>query len=349
MFHLWFTILSWAYGGVVFLRNLLYKTNIKKRFYYQKPKIITVGNLALGGTGKTPLVAYLVELLAKTHIIAILSRGYKRKSKGFQIVNQQTFALAVGDEPYLLYRKFLHNPNVMVAVCENRVEGISKIMAYRPNVSIIVLDDGFQHLSLVANLNILLTTFEQPFFQDHLLPLGRLREPRKAASRADIILVTKSPVNLTEVKIGPTQRAIQAYHKKKVPIFFTHIVYHKPIAIGSTTINTLPTELLLVTAIADPLPLRRYLASQEMNITHLAFRDHHWFDYKDILKIINLFNKLNNPDKAIITTEKDYIKLRENKWIDLLKSLPIFYIPIEVGFRKNRKGDFDQRIFKMLF
>ncbi|WP_243017987.1 MULTISPECIES: tetraacyldisaccharide 4'-kinase [Candidatus Cardinium] len=341
-------ILSWSYGGVVSLRNLLYDKKIKKRFYYKKPKVISIGNLSLGGTGKTPLTIYLVKLLAKGRVIGVLSRGYKRRSIGFKIINESVSPLTAGDEPYLVYKNFLDHPNVVVAVCENRVKGVAKLMEYRPNVQLILLDDAFQHLSLRPHLNILLTSFHQPFFKDHVLPLGQLREPRKGASRADIILVTKSPLNLSQSELGTIKSSMQKYHRKEVSVFFTHTIYHDPIAIGEVKADKLPVTLLLVTGIADSLPLRIYLEKNGHQVKHLAFRDHHWFSDTDILKIINLFHGLDQPDKAIVTTEKDYIRLLDHSLIKLLFSLPVYYMPIEIGFAEEDKATFETKVIKFL-
>ncbi|WP_419241259.1 tetraacyldisaccharide 4'-kinase [Cardinium endosymbiont of Nabis limbatus] len=348
MFSLWLRILSWVYGGVVILRNLLYRKNIKKSVVYKQPKVIGVGNLSLGGTGKTPLIIYLARLLSKQYVIAVLSRGYKRKSKGFKVVHTLESAATVGDEPYLVYKHFLDNPNVVVAVCENRVKGVAKVMEYRPSVEVILLDDAFQHLRLTPHLNILLTTFHQPFFKDNLLPFGRLREPRKGASRADIVLVTKSPPNLSQSTIDAIKTEIQKYHTKKVSIFFTHTVYHNPIAMESGQKNKLPSVLLLVTGIADPLPLRIYLETNGHKVTHLIFPDHHWFNDADIVKMIRLFHRLSHSDKAIVITEKDYVRLTAHRWMQLLAPLPVFYIPIEISFAQDTQETFEAKISQAL-
>ncbi|CCM10474.1 Tetraacyldisaccharide 4'-kinase [Cardinium endosymbiont cEper1 of Encarsia pergandiella] len=346
MFPLWLQIVRWGYGGMVALRHFLYNKKIKKKFFYKKPILISIGNLSVGGTGKTPLTIYLVKLLAKYQIVAVLSRGYKRKSVGFKIINGLDSALTAGDEPYLIYTYFVDNPNVLITVCENRTKGIDKIMEYKPDVEVILLDDGFQQLCLMPHLNILLTTFHQPFFRDHLLPLGRLREPRKGASRADIILVTKSPTNLSRLKMEAIKASIQRYYTKAIPIFFTHIIYHNPMTIATRKADKLPIVLLLVTGIAIPLPLRNYLETNGHKITHLIFPDHHWFNYADILKIISVFHGLSDTDKAIVTTEKDYVRLTAHDSIKQLVRLPIFYIPIEVGFLQETAENFEKRIMQ---
>lgn len=348
MFSLCLQGLSWVYGRLVSLRNYLYKKQIKKSFFPKKPKVIGIGNLSLGGTGKTPLVVYLVTLLAKRHVIAVLSRGYKRKSIGFKIINALESVCTAGDEPYLLYQRFGNNPNVLIAVCENRVKGIAQIMEYRPEVEVVLLDDAFQHLSLTPHLNIVLTSFHQPFFKDHLLPFGRLREPRKGVSRADIVLVTKSSPNLTQATMDPIKTAIQTYHTNSVSIFFTHTIYHDPIAVGSFKGAKLPTVLLLVTGIADPLPLQNHLENNGHKVTHLDFPDHDWFSDGDVHTIIHLFHRLGHPDKAIVTTEKDYVRLINHHWRKLLCVLPIFYIPIEIGFAQEAKEAFDRKIMDVV-
>ena len=349
MFPLWLQIVSWGYRGMVALRHFLYNKKIKKTFFYKKPKLISIGNLSVGGTGKTPLTIYLIKLLAKYQSVAVLSRGYKRKSVDFKIINGLDSALTAGDEPYLLYTYFVDNPNVLIAVCESRTKGIDKIMEYKPDVEVILLDDAFQQLRLMPHLNILLTTFDQPFFRDHLLPLGQLREPRKGASRADIILVTKSPRNLSPLKIEAIKASIQPYYTKSTPIFFTHITYHNPIMIGDRKADRFPIVLLLVTGIATPLPLRNYLESNGHKITHLPFPDHHWFTYADILKIISVFHGLSDKDKAIVTTEKDYVRLIADDSIKQLVRLPIFYIPIEIGFPEETEESFEKSIIKIVF
>ncbi|MGI2298636.1 tetraacyldisaccharide 4'-kinase [Candidatus Cardinium hertigii] len=346
MFSLWLQSVRWGYARMVALRQFLYNKKIKKTFFYKKPKVISIGNLSVGGTGKTPLTIYLAKLLAKHQIVAVLSRGYKRKSVDFKVINGLDSALTAGDEPYLLYTYFVHNPNVLIAVCENRTKGIDKIMEYKPDVEVILLDDAFQQLSLMPHLNILLTTFDQPFFRDHLLPVGRLREPRKGASRADIILVTKSPTNLSSLKMEAIKDSMQPYYTKSIPIFFTHIIYHNPIMIGDGKADKLPIVLLLVTGIATPLPLRNYLETNGHKVTHLIFPDHHWFTYADILKMISVFNGLSHTDKAIVTTEKDYVRLIAHDWIKPLVQLPIFYIPIEIGFLQETKEIFEKRIIQ---
>ncbi|MDD9139857.1 MAG: tetraacyldisaccharide 4'-kinase [Candidatus Cardinium sp.] len=330
MLSIWLHLLSWLYGLVVDLRNFLYDKKIKTSRCYIKPLLINIGNLSAGGTGKTPFVIYLAQLFAKQKVVAVLSRGYKRKSSGFRLLNAQSTAVIVGDEPWLIYQRTRQNLNIVVAVCENRIQGIAHITSYRPDVEIVLLDDAFQCRSIIPHVNILLTTFHRPFFTDHLLPLGRLREPQAASKRADIIIVTKCPSNLTKKNMTELQGTLQTYASSA--IFFTYIRYHKAVNIWSHQSVKIPPTLLLVTAIADPWPLYSHLKRAGYNVLHLAFPDHHWFKYKDIVHIINRFHALQRVDKAIITTEKDRARLIDQSWTGLLTAFPILYIPIEVGF-----------------
>ncbi|MBX9890120.1 MAG: tetraacyldisaccharide 4'-kinase, partial [Amoebophilaceae bacterium] len=295
-------ILSWCYGVVIIFRNFIYDHKLKKSCCYKAPKLIGVGNLSVGGTGKTPLVIYLTQFLAQHKAVAILSKGYKRLSKGFKIIHKMDSALTAGDEPYLYYTRFKDNPNVMVVVCENRTEAISRLMQYRPTIKVILLDDAFQDRSIIPTLNILLTTSHHPFFNDHLLPLGLLREPRKEAKRADMIIITKNSNNPSKSTVNKLKTTIKSYHPtlKTTELFFTRIIYKSPIQMWGQPLDRLPTALVLVTGIANPLYLQRYLTQKGHQVTHLTFNDHHWFSYRDILKIYNTFQALNEGDKAIV-------------------------------------------------
>ena len=336
------SILSWCYGIVISLRNFLYDRKLKKSSLYKEPKLIGVGNLSVGGTGKTPLVIYLAQFLAQHQAIAILSKGYKRLSQGFKIIHKMDSALTAGDEPYLYYTRFKDNPNVMVVVCENRTEAISQLMQYRPTIKVILLDDAFQDRSILPTLNILLTTLHNPFFKDHLLPLGLLREPRKEARRANMIIITKNIKNPGKSTVAKLKTSIKRYHPTlgTTELFFTRIIYKSPIRMWGQPLDRLPTALLLVTGIANPLYLQQYLTHKGHEVTHLTFNDHHWFSYKDMLKIANTFQTLNEVDKAIVTTEKDYVRFIENPWKDSLTSFPMLYIPITIDFLEENSSSF---------
>lgn len=346
MFRPWLQIPTKWYGIMSNVRNYLYDTNIKTVTSYAHPILIGVGNLSLGGTGKTPLILYVAELLAPRKAIALLSRGYKRTSVGFKCINSKDSPLTAGDEPYLCFQRFKNNANTTTAVCKNRVQGVDQIMHHRPSTTVVLLDDAFQHRCIKPALNILLTTFHTPFFKDDVLPLGNLREPRKGAARADLILVTKSPKDVTDCVKERFYKGIQKYHPnlERSSIFFTHILYKNPVCIWSKTEHQLPHSLLLVTGIAQPLPLRDYLIDNGHSVIHLAFPDHHWFCYNDIIQIVNVFHSLNSTAKAIVTTEKDSVRFQYNHWQTLLAKLPMFYIPITVGFNKTDQLTFEAKI-----
>lgn len=350
MLSLWLRIFSWCYGIVVITRNFLYKKKVSSGVHYTNLPIISMGNLSLGGTGKTPLTIFLLYLFSKNRVVAVLSRGYKRSSKGFKVINESDTSLTAGDEPYLMYEKFKHSNSVVVAVCEDRAKGIAKVIAYRPDVSLILLDDAFQQLSIRPTINILLTTFDQPFFNDHLLPLGGLREPSVGATRADVILVTKSPKDLSTSQLFAIQSKINKYYTTlvKPPIFFTHIIYNEPVLMWGGIGNKLPHSILLVTGVANPIPLREYLATNGYQVMHLIFPDHHWFNDADIVKIAHAFLDLTDGEKAIVTTEKDSVRLAHNPSKDLLEKFPTFYIPIEIGFSQAEQVIFEQKIMDKL-
>jgi len=224
------------------------------------------------------------------------------------------------------------------------VEGIARIMEYQPNVEVIILDDAFQNRRLTPTVNILLTTFKRPFFEDHLLPFGLLRESRNGAKRADIILVTKTPKNIDKMAMDATKKSIQKYHPT-IPlsaIFFTRMIYQKPIALWGKPTNKLPHHLLLITGIATPLYLKEYLIDKGHKVTHLIFKDHHWFSYRDVVNIANTFQSFTEHEKVIVTTEKDSVRFMDNPWNFILLDLPMVYIPIEMTFLDKKQFDLFQ-------
>ncbi len=346
MFRPWLQIPSKWYSAISNVRNYFYDTNIKAVTSYVHPVLIGVGNLSLGGTGKTPLILYIADFLAQIQVIALLSRGYKRISVGFQCIDSQDSPFTSGDEAYLCFQRFKNNPNATTAVCNNRVQGIHQIMLHRPGTTVVLLDDAFQHRRIKPTLNILLTTFHAPFFKDDVLPLGNLREPRKGAARADIILVTKSPKDVADGVKESFFKGIQKYHPnlERSSIFFTHILYKNPICVWSKTEGQLPHSLLLVTGIAQPWPLRDHLMDKGHSVIHLAFPDHHWFRYKDIVQIVSVFQSLNSTAKAMVTTEKDSVRFQYNHWQTLLTKFPMFYIPITVEFSKTDQLAFEEKL-----
>lgn len=334
-------ILLWPfallYGVVIRIRNVLFDIGIIKPRFFDIP-IISVGNLSTGGTGKTPHVEYIIKLMAGQMKLAVLSRGYGRKSKGFIEIKTADDPSVAGDEPLQFKKKF---SDVTVAVCEKRVEGIQKLIKNQ-NTEVILLDDAFQHRYVQPSCSILLTAYSSPFYNDYLLPAGNLREPASGKKRASVVVVTKCPeeISLEERKSIVEKLDIDA----KQPVFFSFIRYAELISFSGKKINELSskkaTTVLLVCGIADPQLLIRRLKSEFSNVTEMIFTDH--YDYKpdDILSIERKFNNIAEGNKIIVTTEKDYIRLSGTD----VSHLPFYYLPIEIDFIKNDKQSFNQFI-----
>lgn len=345
------TILLWPfsliYGLITGIRNFLYNNGLIKSYEFSIP-VICVGNIAAGGTGKTPHTEYLVALLKKEFNVAVLSRGYKRQSRGFRFADSSVTSAEIGDEPLQIARKF---PGITVAVDGNRVRGIKKILSDKPSTGVIILDDGYQHRRIKPGFSILLTAYDRLMIKDHLLPYGYLRESARNMNRADVILITKCPPG-----ISPVQRRIIVKDINKWPyqnLYFTAILYGKPVPVfdtgeGDHNIfeNPAPGEIsiLLVTGIADPRPLAKYLENMAEEMVHLSFADHHAFTPDDILKITKAWQALKGEKRYIITTEKDAVRLREftNIADDIRSSL--YYLPIEIDFLNDDREEFDNLI-----
>ncbi|PSR53159.1 tetraacyldisaccharide 4'-kinase [Adhaeribacter arboris] len=324
---------SLLYGAVMAVRNQLYDRRYFSTTQFRIP-VISVGNLTVGGTGKTPHVEYLLRLLADKKL-ATLSRGYKRQTKGFWLANSSSSAATLGDEPFQYYLDF---PQVSVAVAEDRVSGIAQLLQSQPDLEVIILDDAFQHRKVCPSFNILLTDYSRLFFQDYVLPAGRLREFPQGAARADAVVVTKCPIFLPKEEVHTIQKTIKHYVNKPVPVFFTHYVYGKPVACSSHTQQA--TAILLVTAIAQPKPLKEYLQQQGYEILHhYQFPDHHAYTIKDLEKILSDWRRYaQDKPVSVITTRKDAVKLIEPNLAAIWKTIPLFYIPVKVNFVKDQIG-----------
>lgn len=293
-----------VYNIVTSVRNFLYDTHLFRTTSFQIP-ILIVGNLSVGGTGKTPQVEYLVRLLKNTYRVAILSRGYKRKTKGFLLLDHKSTFLDSGDEPMQYFKKF---SDVVVAVDENRVSGVQSILE-KTNPEVIILDDAFQHRKIRGSFYILLTAYNDLFTKDFLLPAGNLRESRASALRADMIVVTKCPPDLSEFEQHHIRESLQQYQDL---IYFTSISYESTTQ-GSRRIKIKDLKkykVLLVTGIAKPNHLLDFLKKNEVSYTHLKFSDHHHFSENDIAKIKKEKERLGS-EALLLTTEKDYIRLQQ--------------------------------------
>lgn len=324
--------LSIVYGIVVGIRNSLYNSGVLKSKEFDIP-IICVGNITVGGTGKTPHTEMIIAGLKKHFRVACLSRGYKRKTSGFILADNHTTAQDIGDEPMQIKNKF---PDIIVACDANRARGIQNLLKLPNRPDVIILDDGFQHRAVKAGRNIILVDHNQPVTKDHLLPMGRLRETQGTLKRADHIIVTKCPENIT-----PIERRIITKSLKIKPyqeLFFTQMSYGQ-IKHLSGIVRTEPIHkdgaILCVTGIARPEPYIAYLHQYSKNISELKYPDHHHFTQKDIRYIQEMFNTIGKKHKYIFTTEKDAVRLcNSNLPEELTKA--IYYIPIEPVFF-NRK------------
>jgi tetraacyldisaccharide 4'-kinase len=332
---------SLLYGIGVSLRNFFYSNNLLRGVEFDIP-IISVGNLSLGGAGKTPHIEYLIRLLKDYINIATLSRGYKRKTKGFLMVLPNHNAEMVGDEPLQFRRKF---NDILVTIAESRTFAIPKIIMERPETQTILLDDAFQHRSVKPGLNILLTEYALPFTRDYLLPSGRLREARSAYHRADILIISKCPPQITEaekinmideIKPFPRQRIYFSYYEYERPYFFLQRNYFFPLKEN--------VDVLLICAIANTDYLLEYLYEKVNYVKAIEYEDHHFFNSFDISNLKNEFEKIESDRKIILTTEKDAMRLELHKDFILKNKLPVYVLPVKVAFHFNEGKLFDKDV-----
>jgi len=328
---------SLIYGAIVWLRNWCYDKNILKSASFNFP-VICVGNLAVGGTGKTPMTEYIIRLLQNDFNTATLSRGYKRKTTGFAIAGTNTTALDIGDEPMQFHQKF---PGITVAVGEERLVAIPQLLHDRPGTQVIILDDAFQHRTVRAGLNILLTEHKNLYTHDLMLPAGDLRDVRASSRRADIIIVTKCK-NIGEEERQNITRQIDP--KEGQQVFFTEIVYAKPYHLFTKALSNITpaTDILLVCGIANPKPLKDFLTANVNTYDMLRYPDHHIFHTNDLAEIQKHFERISSTDKIILTTEKDAVRLQ--KFENELKDFPIYVIPIEHHFLFDGANIFNERL-----
>lgn len=331
---------------IVIIRNWLYDNGYLKSYAFDFP-VIGIGNLSVGGTGKTPMTEYVVELLLKNNYkVGVISRGYGRKTKGFLLAekdNPDITATEIGDEPFQIYKKI---PDAFLAVSEDRVNGVKTLKKLKPEINVIVLDDCFQHRRIKPGFMILLTDFNKPYFKDWLLPSGRLREPVNGRKRADVIIMTKSPLPLENTKKSELKISLKPLPKQEV--YFTGITYRNLINIsGKESINLeelKPENVLLFSGIANPEPLISYARKNCCTLKTIAFPDHHHFSENDIEKILHEWNNISSINKIILTTEKDWRRLENTKQAGKLKSLPLYFLPIGLDWDLQEKLSFDKKL-----
>ncbi len=336
---------SLLYGIGVSIRDFLYKQGLLKGVEFNLP-VLSVGNLSVGGAGKSPHIEYLIRSLKDYIDIATLSRGYGRKTKGYLEVHPTMSAEQVGDEPLQFKRKF---PDILVTVCESRTFAIPKIMMAQPGIKAILLDDAFQHRSVKPGLNLLLTEFSHPFTRDYLLPAGRLREWRSAYERADLIIVSKCPPELTEQeRQALTEEIAPLPHQK---LYFSYYEYGQPYFILNPRYRLAfnpELEVLLISAIARTDYLISYLEQQVGSVKAMEYADHHFFSKYDVGQLKANFDRLDTQKKAIITTEKDAMRLQLHHEYIKEHQLPVFALPVQVRFHFGQGEDFDQTIRQFL-
>lgn len=323
------------YNLVTRLRNYLYDRGLKPSIRFDLP-VICIGNLTVGGTGKTPMTEHLIRLLHQQHSVATLSRGYGRKTSGFRISGPSDTAASIGDEPLQFYKKY--HDIVTVAVGEDRAYAIPHILQECEDVQVILLDDAFQHRRVRPSFSILLTDYHRPFYDDLVLPAGRLREARKGASRADVIVVTKCPTEITEDAMMAMEKSVRRHADK--PVFFAGIHYGEAVRFGGHTAS-IQEQVVLITGIANARPLKDYVAQSFTIIRHIDHADHHAYSAGDLVTLNALLKE--NPRVSFLTTEKDMVKLDAPEFREAIRGLPFFYIPIETEFLKNGE-DFDAMV-----
>lgn len=332
---------TFLYGIGITLRNFFYKNGLLKSVSFDIPTI-SVGNLTVGGAGKTPHIEYLIRLLRDYLNVATLSRGYKRKTKGFLVVNPEDTAERVGDEPLQFKRKFL---DALITVGENRTMAIPEIISLAPTTQVVLLDDAYQHRAVQPGLNILLTEYSLPFTRDILLPSGRLREWRSAYKRADFIIVTKCPDELTASDRAALMEEIKPLPHQKIYFSYYQYEYSYPLFQKNNRIAFQSKwNVMSVCAIANAQYMTDYLKTQVESVRVMEYTDHHQFSKYDMSHLLRTFERWDADNKVIVTTEKDAMRLELHKDFLIENKLPILVLPIQVAFHGADKERFDEDI-----
>lgn len=324
--------LAWIFGGAAWLRRFLYRKNILKSYRPEIP-VVCVGNIAIGGTGKTPHAAFITETLSEAHHVAMLSRGYGRTSKGYILANttpaEQLTASLIGDEPLLLHERF---PSLPLAVAEDREEGIRRLLEHAPGTEVIVMDDAYQHLSVTPTLRMVLTEYGRPYFEDCPLPAGRLREFPSAVRDADLVVVTKVPGTQVDRPLWRKRLGL----RDDQPLFFTRYRYAAPEPVteaARTTPLDAGTDVVLLTGIAHSQPLREHLQTEHHISRHIKYPDHHRYSIPEIEQL----KRHLGDNRVLLTTEKDWMRLQGESFKKSLSLLPVFILPIEIEFLEEEE------------
>ncbi len=326
---------SKIYGGITYMRNKFFDWKLLKEVEFDVP-VVTVGNLAVGGTGKTPHVEYIVEAFRKTKRVAVLSRGYRRDTKGFIIAGRTSTPRDIGDESYQIYHKF--EGKVTVAVCEDRVFGIRELLRLDPSINFIVLDDAFQHRYVKPAVSIVISEYNHPLNKDKMLPYGRLREPARGINRADIVCVAKCPENLTPWDYREVINDYALFPSQY--LFYSRFAYQplRPVfpdvatAVPYLDWLTAGDSMLAVAGIGNPRPFVRYLKSFAAKVKVDIFDDHHQYTRKDLEYLLERYKTLKGSRRIIVTTEKDAVRMAANPYFPHDLKASTFYLPIKVEF-----------------
>ncbi|NOU48866.1 MAG: tetraacyldisaccharide 4'-kinase [Bacteroidales bacterium] len=332
---------AFIYKLILLFRHLLFDLKIRHSETFREP-VICVGNLTFGGTGKTPHIEYLTRLLQPDYKVAILSRGYMRKSKGFVLAEKNTGFEIIGDEPRQYLNKF---DNIIIAVDEKRVRGIKNLLNLTPKPDVILLDDAFQHRAVKAGLNILLTDYHHLYPQDHLVPAGSLRDVKSAAHRADIIIVTKTPKIFSPFIYRQLSALIKPRPHQK--LYFSYLTYGRFVPVLSNLNIPVPHSIgtiLMFCGIANPYPLQEYLQTKCNELILIDFPDHHSFTEKDMQSIKKQYDSILGKNKIIITTEKDAMRLIDSPYLSRFEGIPFYFVPIAVKFHLENESNFDKEI-----
>jgi len=347
------TPFSWGYGAGVWLRNTAFDIGLLPQEEFDIP-VVSVGNITVGGTGKTPHVEYIIEALYRRYHMAVLSRGYKRKTKGFILASNNMTPRDIGDEPYQIYRKY--GNLITLAVCEKRRKGINELRRVDPDINLILLDDGFQHRYVKPKVNIVLVDYNRPPYEDRLMPLGTLREPSERLLRCDMVVVTKCPSDLNAMDRRMMKKQLDLFPPPSQQLFFSNIRYADPVPVFPvqspqlTSLQWLRDDdaVLCLTGIATPKPLVRYLRQFAKNIKVMHFDDHHFFTRKDFRDIFKVFKSLEGKRKFILTTEKDAVRIMNNPYFPPTKRNCIYYIPMKVGFLETEGPNFIEYLVELI-
>lgn len=342
---------SKLYGAVTYMRNQMFEWRILPQHEFDVP-VVVVGNLAVGGTGKTPHTEYIVDSLRHNFHIAVLSRGYKRKTRGFVLAMPYSKPLDIGDESYQMYHKFDHK--VTVAVCEDRTHGIKELLRLDPDINLIILDDAFQHRYVKPAVSIIITEFNRPLYNDSMLPYGRLREPVRGINRADIVVVSKCPDSMKDLDYALFKKNLGLFPYQHV--FFSRYAYQGLVPLFPEQSNTVPSldwmdssdAILAIAGIDNPRPFVRYLKSFMPKVRVNIFADHHNFTRKDFELLYKRYATMKGNHRIVITTEKDAVRMVSSPYFPPELRAVTYYLPVKVEFISHGNADFDTQLLRLI-